>query len=242
MKKIMLAVSIFVMFSAALCAMESPMESQQCAKMGCSPALCRMEPQQLVVIGCGKVACTIDLVDIQFSISVQGSDAESSKRKQDKILAKVNKYIREKGFPDGVLFLQGSVLQRQKSATGKSRDDYYLARSAYLMRTDRVQDTNALQVELVEIGVDEIQSVTLLSSKQRQFEDEARRLALQDAMEKADITAKTLGVKLGKPVNVYYEAPVAASDNSVEVVVKVVFSYQADTSAHETAPADAGKQ
>ncbi|MFH1288266.1 MAG: SIMPL domain-containing protein, partial [bacterium] len=183
----------------------------------------------------------VDLVDVQFSISMRDNDAESSKRKHDRIMVKVNKYLKEKEYPEGVLLLQNSVLQRQKSTTGKSGDDFYLARSAYLMRTDRVQDTNALQAELVEIGVDEIQSVTLFSSKQRQLEGDARKFALEDAIKKADLTAKTLGLKLGKPVSMYYEAPSITFDSSIEVIVKVTFSYQADTNVQETVPADAGK-
>lgn len=216
-------------------------EPQQLTKPGCMTASCKMEPQQFSVTGYGKVLYTVDLVDIRFSVSVRDSDAESSKKKHDKIMVKVNKYLKEKEYPDGILSLQDSILQRQISSTGKRDDDFYLARSEYLIRTDRVQDTNSLQIDLVEIGVDEIQSVTLLSSKQRQLEDEARKLAIKDALEKADLTAKTLGLKLGKPVNMRYEIPSAVSANFVEVTVKVTFSFQAETNTQETAPADAVK-
>lgn len=222
MKKAVLAVSVFLVFGVT----SRAMEAQQCAKTGCNPASYMMAPQQFSVTGCGKVPCSIDLVDIRFSVSVRDSDAESSKKKQDKIVVKVNKYLREKGFPDGILSLQNSSLQRQKIASGKPDDDFYLAQSVYLLRTDRVQDTNALQVELVETGVDEIQSVTFLSSKQCQLEDEARKLALKDATERADLTAKALGLKLGKPVNVYYETPFTTADNFIEVMVRVTFSYE----------------
>lgn len=222
MKRVIAVVSIFLMFGVA----SRAMEAQQCAKMGCGPGSCVMAPQQFSVTGCGRVLCSIDLVDIRFSVSVRDSDAESSKKKQDKIVVKVNKYLREKGFPDGILSLQSASLERQKSASGKPDDDFYLAQSVYLLRTDRVQDTNALQVELVETGVDEIQSVTFLSSKQCQLEDEARKLALKDATERADLTTKALGLKLGKPVNVYYEVPVVTADNFVEVMVRVTFSYE----------------
>lgn len=233
MKKVILAVWIFLILNIALYAGE--------LKAECGPASCRMEPQHFAVTGYGKVPYAIDLVDIQFSVSVRDSDAESSKKKHDKIMVKVNKYLREKGFPDGALYLQSSTLQRQKSISGKTEDDFYLARSSYLLRTDRVQDTNPLQIELVEIGVDEIQSVILHSSKQRQLEDEAREFALKDAAEKADLTAKTLGLKLGKPVNMRYEVPSQASANSVEVTVNVTFSFQAEVNIQETAPADAVK-
>lgn len=238
MKKIIFAVSIFLMSGNII----SAMEPQQLNKTRCSPASCGMEPQQFSVTGYGKVPFTIDLVDIQFSVSVRDSDAESSKKKHDKIMIKVNKHLKEKGYPEGILSLQSSTLLRQSSSTGKREDDFYLARSEYLMRMDHVQDTNSLQIELVEIGIDEIQSVTLLTSKQRQLEDEARKLALKDALEKADLTAKTLDLKLGKPVNIRYEALSAASVNSVEVMVKIIFSFQAETNTRETVvPADAVK-
>ncbi|MFH1288244.1 MAG: SIMPL domain-containing protein, partial [bacterium] len=216
MKKVILAAVIFLTAGAVLYA---------------------AEPQQFSVTGYGKVSYQVDLVDVQFSISMRDNDAESSRRKHDKIVVKVNRYLEEKEYPEGVLLLQSSILRLQESTTGKSRDSFYLARSAYLIRTDRVQDTNALQAELVEIGVDEIQSVTLFSSKQRQLEGDAQKLALEDAIKKADLTAKTLGLKLGKPVSVCYEAPSITFDSSIEVIVKVTFSYQADTNVQETVPA-----
>lgn len=227
MKKFILAVSIFLMLNSVLHAME-PQQPD------CGTASCKIEPQQFSVTGYGKVSDTTDLVDIQFSVSVRDNDAESSKKKHDKIMVKINKYLKEKGYPEGILSIQSSILQRQASSTGKREDDFYLARSAYLMRTGRVQDINSLQIDIVEIGVDEIQSVTFLSSKQRQLEDEARKLALKDALEKADLTAKTLGLKLGKPVNMRYEIPSQASANSVEAMVKITFSFQAETNTQET--------
>jgi uncharacterized protein YggE len=237
MKRIISAVSILLLSNNIIFAMEP----QQLNKTKCSPASCGMESQQFSVTGYGKVPYAVDLVDIQLSVSVRDSDAESSKKKHDKIMVKVNKYLKEKGYPDGILSLQSSTLLRQTSSTGKREDDFYLARSEYLMRTDHVQETNSLQIELVEIGVDEIQSVTLLSSKQRQLEDEARKLALKDALEKADLTAKTLGLKLGKPANIRYETPSGVSGNSVEMAVKVIFSFQAETNTQEIVPADAVK-
>lgn len=236
-KKVILMVLTILMFNAAVFAMEPKLLN----KAKCGSASCGMEPQQFSVTGYGKVPYTIDLVEIQFSVSVRDNDAESSKKKHDKIINKIHKYLKEKGYPEGILSLQSSILQRQVSSAGKREDDFYLARSAYFMLTDRVQDTNSLQAELVETGVDEIQSVTLLSSKQRQFEDEARKLALKDAMEKADLTSKTLGLKPGKPVNIRYEVPPAASNNSVEVTAKVIFSFQAEINSAEAVPAEAVK-
>lgn len=226
MKKIILAVSVFLICNTALFA-KGPK-----SKFG------RMRSQQFTVIGNGKVPCSVDLVEIRFSVSVRDSDSESSRKKHDKIISKVNKYLAEEGYPEEILLMQSSSLERQISTNGKRDDDFYLARSAYLMRTSRVRETNSLLLEFVDIGVDEIQSVAFLSSKQRKLEDEARILALKDAVEKADLMAKTLGLKLGKPVNIYAMPPEIAT-NSVEVMVKVTFSFKAGKNIKKTVPAEA---
>lgn len=234
MRKIIFALSILLMSGSSLFAIEP----HKLTKAERDPESYRMRPQQFSVTGYSKVPCTIDLVEIRFSVSVRNNDAESSKKRHDKNMVRINKYLKEKEYPDGILSLQSSTLQRQNSSNGRYEDDYYLARAEYLILTDRVQDTNVLQVELTEVGVDEIQSVTLRSSKQRQLEDEARTLALKDAMAKADLTAKTLGVKLGKPVNVHYEAPSKTSADFIDVTVKVTFSFQAETDTQETVTAE----
>lgn len=215
-------------------------------------------PNEFTVTGYGKIFYTVDLADVRFSVSVRDNDVQQCKKKHDSILEEVNAYLEENGYPEGIVSLQSTTLSRQRASSGKPEDEFYLARSVYSMRTNRTKDVASLQAALVELGVDEILSVDLFSSKQRQLEDEATKLAFKDAKDKAQLTAACLGWTLRNATAVTYApslwrtAPpgfgsrasaaspetssLAASANFVDVTVNVTFRYEVEDAA-ESKPA-----
>ena len=223
----------------------------------CSVCAAADPPPEFTVTGYGKIFYTVDKADIQFSVSVRHENVQECKTKHDAIVEKLNEYLKIKKYPQEILSLESTILKRERGSTTKLDDDYYLAQSAYSMRTARIGELSSLQADIVEIGVDEIQFVKLFSSKQRELEDHARKRALNDAKNKAALTAKELGWTLDKPTKVSYTgtpwyersrgfgsrgggvaaAPVATSANFVDITVQVTFSYKTED---ETAqPTDA---
>lgn len=200
---------------------------------------------EFIVIGRGKVFFTVDMADLQFSVSVRDADVQRAKKSHDEINLAVRKYLEKEKYPNGIIVLEGTTLERDRGQTNKLDDDFYLARSTFSMRTDRVNELSTLQADLVSLGIDEIHLIKLFSSKQRELEDAARTLAIKDARQQADVTARELGWKLMGPTRVeYIESPnsqtksfgsrivsansgdvPAASNNYLEAQVRVTFSY-----------------
>jgi len=228
------------------------------ALLFCSVGVAAETPNEFAVTGYGKVFYTVDMADIRFSVSVRDKDVQQCKKKHDSILEGVNAHLEENGYPEGIVSLQSTTLSRQRASSGKSEDEFYLARSVYSMRTNRTKDVASLQAALVQLGVDEILSVDLFSSKQRQLEDEATKLAFKDAKEKAQLTAACLGWTLRNATAVTYApspcrsappgfgsrasaaspetSPLAASANFVDVTVNVTYRYEVEGNS-ESKPA-----
>lgn len=222
----------------------------------CSVCAAADRPPEFTVTGYGKVFYTVDMADIQFSVSVRHQDVQQCKARHDSIVGELTEYLEKKKYPKEILSLEGTELKRERGNSSKLEDDYYLAQSAYSMRTDRIGELSSLQADIVEIGVDEIQSVKLFSSKQRELEDQARERALEDAKRKAALTARQLGWSLDRPTGIRYldnpsyaqsrgfgsrgghvtEGPVAASANFVDITVEVTFSHKVEGEAGQ--PAD----
>ncbi len=207
---------------------------------------------EFTVTGYGKVFYTVDMADMQFSVSVRGKNVQECKRKHDAVVDKLNEYLKSQKYPQEMLSLENTILKRERA----SRDSYtYLAQSTYSMRTGRIEELSSLQADIVEIGVDEIHFVKLFSSKQRELEDQARKQAIEDAKSKAVLTAKQLGWTLDKPTKVRYTttlyssggfgarsgsaaaSPLATSANFVDSAVQVTFSY--NTKDETVQPEDA---
>jgi len=199
-------------------------------------------PPEFTVSGYGKVVYTVDIADIQFSVSVRDKNVQVCKSKHDEIINTLNTYLVNQEYPKEILSLENTILRREKGASNNQNDDYYLAKSTYSIRTSRITELSSLQADIVELGVDEIQFVKLFSSKQRELEDQARKQSIEDAMKKASLTAKELGWILDRPTKVSYTttpwqrgfgsrdlamgaAQSVASSNYVDVTVQVTFSY-----------------
>ena len=198
---------------------------------------------EFMVTGYGKVFYTVDMADMQFSVSVRDKNVQECKRKHDAVVDKLNEYLKAQKYPQEMLSLENTILKRERP----SYDSYtYLAQSTYSMRTGRIDELSSLQADIVEIGVDEIHFVKLFSSKQRELEDQARKHAIEDAKSKAVLTAKQLGWTLDKPTGVSFRttryssggfgsrsgsataSPLATSANFVDSTVQVTFSYKTE--------------
>lgn len=196
---------------------------------------------EFTVTGYGKVFYTVDMADMQFSVSVRDKNVQECKRMHDAVVDKLNEYLKVHKYPQEMLSLEDTILKRERA----NRDSYtYLAQSTYSMRTNRIKELSSLQADIVEIGVDEIHFVKLFSSKQRILEDQARKHAIEDAKSKASLTAKQLGWTLDKPTGVIYTttryssggfgtrsgssaaSSGATSANFVDITVQISFSYK----------------
>lgn len=202
----------------------------------------------LQVIGYGKVFYEVDVADIEFSVSVRNKNVQECKREHDAIITELNKYLKKKNYPEEIIKLEDTILKRQ-STQRKENPDFYLAKSVYSMRTDRIGDLSELQADIVSLGVDEINYVRLFSSKQRELEDDARKRAIEDAKKKAELTVEALGwklkqathIKYGKDMYQKYKVPsgfgsrggntgggvrVVGSANFVDATVTLTFDYE----------------
>ena len=198
-------------------------------------------PPEFTVTGYGKVFYTVDIADIQFSVSVRDKDVQQCKTKHDAIVQKLNEYLHMKNYPMEILSLEETILKRERRSGSRPENDNYLAKSTYSIRTERIGELSTLQADIVEIGVDEIQFVKLFSSKQRELEDLARMQSIEDAKSLASLTANLLGWMLDRPIRISYTSyPMTfgsranvggsgqgiASSNYVDSTVQITYSYK----------------
>lgn len=206
------------------------------------------KPPMFTVNGYGKIFYEVDIADVHFSVSVRNAQAQAAKIEHDQNIKKLQAYLEEQDYPAEILSLKGTILKREKVHSRTLKDDYYIAKSDFSLRTKRLADLSKLQADIVDLGVDEIQAVNLFSSKQRELESQARIKAIADAKRKAELTARELGWTLEKPsaityisANSYYakntgfgmryegnrssKSDVVTSANYVDATVNITFIY-----------------
>jgi len=168
----------------------------------------RTQTQDLLSFTCGgygKKFYVADMVDLVFAVSFENTDAQAARRSIEGVVGKVNAFLKENGFGEEIVSLLSSNISKEKRHVGQNRYEFfYTAKSTYALRTKKVANLEQLLTSLVGLGIDEIVSVSMISTKMTDFEDEARKLAIADAKRKATLIANELGWKLGKVLSAQF--------------------------------------
>ncbi len=154
---------------------------------------------QISVSGEGKVKAVPDQALIVVAVETRGSDAKDVKKKNDIAVDKVIQFIKKFNLPKADVQTQRVVLEPNYDYTKKVYTNRAL-QSIQIMLRD-LEQYDALMEGLTDAGINNISKVEFQSSKQASFESEARKLAMKDALKKANDYVSILpGQKIGKAI------------------------------------------
>ena len=177
---------------------------------------------QISVSGEGKIKVTPDEAIITVAVENTGKEAAEVKKKNDEIVDKVLKLIKQRGIPTADYQTQRVNLYKNYDFNTKKYN--YVANQTISIHLKDLTKYDKLMMDLVDSGINSIQGVEFKSSKIKEFERDARKKAMVDAKQKAeDYVSVLVGQKVGKALvisdNSYtnYPRPVYASMKSVDV-------------------------
>lgn len=182
MKKIALLVFVFV---TTLAFAQATQQNQQ---------------PQINVSGEGKIMVTPDRADITIGVENTGADAADVKKKNDAAIDAVIKYLKSIKLPSEDYQTQRVNLNRNYDYNKKKYS--YVASQTIVIHLKDISKYDAMMMGLVDAGVNNIEGVQFKTSKQAQYESEARIKAVEQAKQKANDYAGALGQKIGKPITV----------------------------------------
>lgn len=182
MKKIALVVFVFV---TTLAGAQITQQNQQ---------------PQINVTGEGKIMVTPDRADITIGVENVGSDASDVKKKNDESIDAVIKYLKSIKLPAEDYQTQRVNLYRNYDSNKKKYS--YTASQTIVIHLKDLSKYDSMMMGLVDAGVNNIQGVEFKTSKQAQYESEARVKAVAAAKQKATDYAGALNQKVGKAITV----------------------------------------
>jgi uncharacterized protein YggE len=166
-------------------------------------AMAQMQPNQqpqINVSGEGKIIVTPDQADITVGVSNTGSNATEVKKANDAAIDKVIKFLKSQKLPQGDFQTQRVNLNRNYDYNKKKEN--YIASQTIVIHLKDLTNYDALMMGLTDAGINTINGVSFKTSKQAQYESEARVKAVADANKKAADYTGALGQKLGKALMV----------------------------------------
>lgn len=152
---------------------------------------------QITVTGEGKIKVTPDEVMITVAVENTGKEAAEVKKKNDEIVDKVLKLIKQSGIATADYQTQRVNLYKNFDYNNKKYN--YVANQTIAIYLKDLSKYNKLMMDLLDSGINSIQGVDFKSSKIKQYETEARKKAMLDAKQKAEDYVSVLpGQKVGK--------------------------------------------
>jgi uncharacterized protein YggE len=173
----------------------------------------QQNPQpQINVSGEGKILVAPDQADISIGVTNTGADANEVKKTNDAAIDAVIKFLKSQKLPQADYQTQRVNLNKNYDYTKKKYS--YVASQTIVIHLKDLAKYDALMMGLTDAGVNTINGVAFKTSKQEQYESEARVKAVANALKKATDYTTALGQKLGKAILVtdntqtFYPQPV----------------------------------
>lgn len=162
------------------------------------------------VSGEGKVKVAPDQASISISIETKGSKAEDVKQQNDKKMDAILKFIKNSNIAKEDYQTQRVSLNPNYDYE-KKKYSYIATQTLQILLKD-LSKYDVLMEGLVNEGINRIDNVEFKSSKMKELQSDARKLAVKDAKAKAEDFVSVLGQKVGKALLI--------SDNSQSYVAQ----------------------
>lgn len=196
------------------------------------------EPRTVSLQGTAEVLTSPDEVTISFRIETFDRSLKAAKTDNDEKAKKALQLLASQGIPAGsVQTGEFSIHQRMEgSYERRVMTGYDVVKRITVSRCDIARAERLLQ-ELFEGSANVLEGVTFSPSQIREKRNEARKLAVQAAQQKAELMASELGQKLGRPLRIeeVTEAPFRHGGIQSNIMV------QNDSTSADTSTLAAGK-
>ena len=166
---------------------------------------------QIIVNGEGKVKVVPDQATIAATVETKGNNAKDVKKQNDEKIDAILKFIKKMNLAPADFKTQRVSLNPQYDYE-KKKHSYNATQTIEILLRD-LSNYDELMEGLVNQGINRIDNVTFQSSKMKQYESEARKLAMKEAKLKAEDYVSVLGQKVGRALTIsdnsqtYYPQP-----------------------------------
>lgn len=155
---------------------------------------------QIVVNGEGKITVAPDQADIVVGVTNTGADAAEVKKANDAAIDAVIKFIKSQKLQPADYQTQRVNLNRNYDYNKKKYS--YVATQTIVIHLKDLSKYETLMMGLTDAGINTIEGVTFKTSKQVEYESDARIKAVADAKKKATDYATALNQGVGKAITV----------------------------------------
>lgn len=154
------------------------------------------------VTGEGKAIITPDKATITVGVISQAPTAKLAQDQMNQNINKVTKALKSLGIDQKDIQTQNyNVNPEYDYASGAQTIKGYSANTNLIIKVRKIDDANKVLDEATANGATQVGGIQFDNTDKSKAEDEARKMAIADAKNKAELASKTAGFNLGKLIN-----------------------------------------
>ena len=162
----------------------------------------------ITVTGSSEVQAVPDLVELQIGLETRGKDLRAAFSEQEARVKQILDLIRRSGIENRDV-QTGHVEIRpvyDEERGGRNLSHYEVRKSIGITLREPAK-YDELLATLLQSGANRVFGITFRSTRQRQYRDQAREMAVAAAREKAASIAQKLGQQIGRVFTIEEEEP-----------------------------------
>ena len=158
--------------------------------------------QTVSFTGEGKVKTEPDTAKVDIGLTTEGKDTITVQNENSSKMNAVIKFLKEKGIGEADIKTSNySLSPKYEYSKGKSSLVGYILNQNLTVTVRNLDKIGEILDGAVSSGANRIDSVSLFVDKPEELKNKAREEAVKAAKEKAMLTSKTAGFRLGRLVN-----------------------------------------
>jgi len=158
---------------------------------------------QISVNGDAVVKVQPDQIIITFGIETWDKDIMLAKQKNNDIMQKAMKVIKESGVPDKEIQTDYLSIEPRYDDSYEKKDFIgYFVRNTFVVTLSNPEKVEELVSNVLQSGVNYIHGIDFQTTEFKKYREQARELALIAAKEKAEKMASALGQSIGDPLQI----------------------------------------
>ncbi|HSI90943.1 MAG TPA: SIMPL domain-containing protein [Adhaeribacter sp.] len=164
------------------------------------PAPAASLPPLVSVSGTGEVKVQPDEIMLNLAVDVRGKTLEEARKQNDEKVASILNYLKKYGVE--AKNVQTAFMNLHpvynRGEYGQTDPDYYAAQKTVSVLVKKVDKFDELLSGIYKAGANRVDGIEFRTSQLQKHRDEARKLAVLAAKEKAVLLTSQLGAKVGR--------------------------------------------
>lgn len=164
---------------------------------------------ELSVVGEGKVEVVPDTAKVDVGVTVQkAATVEAAQSEIDKTNNAIIEAMKGLGIDKkNIQTSNYSIYPAYDYSSGNEKPDGFSGNVTISIKTNKVAQVSQVIEAATKAGANQVQGTTFQVENPDKYREEARNEAIANAKEQANQLAKSLGIKLGKVVNIVEYSP-----------------------------------